>query len=152
MDSKEEIQENPNNMQSESSVKKDLIISLFLSLGFFIFIGLIAGFLVMQLNSFRNNVKVRNNVKEGDYDSQLLLLCTDSDEGVSKPIYVQGLVIYRDSRGDIKTRYDECTGSKKQVLEMQCIENPLGSGNYNLAAVVYNCPNGCENGACISDY
>lgn len=76
--------------------------------------------------------------------------CIDSDVN-EKPddIYIKGNVIYTDKNGVGITIYDECTGSKTQVNEMWCYESPTGSGNYVQGKMVYDCDNGCLDGACI---
>lgn len=76
--------------------------------------------------------------------------CVDSDVN-EKPndIYVKGSVTYTNESGVETVVYDECTGSKAQVNEMWCYESPAGSGNYVQGKMVYNCPKGCLDGACI---
>ena len=78
------------------------------------------------------------------------LSCVDSDVN-EKPddIYIKGKVTYTDENGVATTVNDECTGSKKQVIEMWCYESPRGSGNYVQGKKVYDCPNGCFDGACV---
>jgi len=76
--------------------------------------------------------------------------CIDSDVN-EKPddIYIKGYVTYTDENGVETTVYDECTPSKTQVIEMWCYESPAGSGNYVAGRMVYDCENGCFDGACI---
>jgi len=76
--------------------------------------------------------------------------CVDSDVN-EKPddIYIKGSVTYTDENGISTTIYDECTGSKIQVNEMWCYESPQGSTNYVQGRMIYNCPKGCLDGACI---
>ncbi|MBP9781497.1 hypothetical protein KBC89_02475 [Candidatus Woesebacteria bacterium] len=76
--------------------------------------------------------------------------CVDSDVN-EKPddIKIKGTVTYTDENGVATTVSDECTGSKLQVNEMWCYESPAGSGNYVQGKMIYDCPNGCLNGACI---
>jgi len=80
----------------------------------------------------------------------LLLSCVDSDIN-EKPddIFIKGSVTYTNKEGVTNTVYDECNGSKTQVNEMWCYESPKGSGNYVQGNMVYNCPKGCFDGACI---
>jgi len=76
--------------------------------------------------------------------------CVDSDVN-EKPddIYIKGSVTYTDENGVETVVYDECTGSKTQVNEMWCYESPVGSENYVQGKMVYDCANGCLDGACI---
>ncbi len=76
--------------------------------------------------------------------------CVDSDVN-EKPddIYIKGSVVYTDENGVETEVYDECTGSKIQVNEMWCYESPAGSGNFVQGKMVYDCPGGCLDGACI---
>jgi hypothetical protein len=76
--------------------------------------------------------------------------CVDSDVN-EKPndIYIKGNVTVTDVNGVSTSVYDECSGSKQQVNEMWCYESPSGSGNYVQGKMVYECPNGCLDGACI---
>lgn len=76
--------------------------------------------------------------------------CVDSDVN-EKPddIYIKGKVTYTDENGVETIVYDECSGSKTQVNEMWCYESPAGSGNYVRGRMVYDCDNGCLDGACI---
>lgn len=76
--------------------------------------------------------------------------CVDSDVN-EKPsdIYIKGSVAFTDENSISSTVYDECTGSKQQVNEMWCYENLSGSGNYVQGKMVYDCPKGCLDGACI---
>ena len=76
--------------------------------------------------------------------------CVDSDVN-EKPndIYIKGNVTYTDKNGVETVVYDECTPSKTQVNEMWCYEVPAGSGNYVPGKMVYDCANGCLDGACI---
>lgn len=78
--------------------------------------------------------------------------CIDSDVN-EKPddIYIKGYVTYTDENGVETTVYDECTPSKTQVNEMYCYESPAGSGNYVAGRMVYDCENGCFDGACIRE-
>lgn len=76
--------------------------------------------------------------------------CVDSDVNEKpKDIYIKGYVTTTDENGISSTVYDECTDSKRQVNEMWCYESPAGSGNYVQGRLVYNCPRGCLDGACI---
>jgi cell division protein FtsB len=77
------------------------------------------------------------------------LTCVDSDVN-EKPddIYIKGNVTYMDEDGVETVVYDECSGSKTQVNEMWCYESPAGSGNYVQGKMVYDCVNGCLDGAC----
>lgn len=76
--------------------------------------------------------------------------CLDSDVN-EKPddIYIKGSVTFTDSQGNETSVFDECTGSKTQVNEMWCYESPAGSGDYVQGKMVYDCKNGCLDGACI---
>lgn len=76
--------------------------------------------------------------------------CVDSDVN-EKPndIYIKGTVTYTNENGVETVVSDECTGSKVQVNEMWCYESPAGSGNYVQGKMVYDCPKGCLDGACI---
>lgn len=76
--------------------------------------------------------------------------CVDSDVN-EKPddIYIKGTVTYTDENGVETVVSDECTGSKEQVNEMWCYESPSGSKNYVQGKMVYNCTNGCLDGACL---
>lgn len=75
--------------------------------------------------------------------------CMDTDAH-EKPddIYIKGRVIFLDESGNEATMYDACNGSKTQVNEMWCYESPEGSGDFVPGRMVYNCPNGCFDGAC----
>jgi hypothetical protein len=78
-----------------------------------------------------------------------VLACGDSDANESpNEIYIKGIVTYTDESGVPATLYDECNGSKTQVNEGWCYENPEGSGNYTPGVMVYDCPFGCFDGAC----
>ena len=76
--------------------------------------------------------------------------CVDSDVN-EKPddIYIKGNVTYTDENGVATIVNDECIGSKEQVNEMWCYESPQGSGNYVQGRMIYDCPNGCLDGACV---
>lgn len=75
--------------------------------------------------------------------------CLDSD-GNQKPddIYIKGEVIFLDKSGNEQTLLDECNGSRTQVNEMWCYENPAGSGQWVAGRMVYDCPLGCFDGEC----
>lgn len=76
--------------------------------------------------------------------------CIDSDIN-ERPddIFMKGTVTYTDTNGEASTVSDSCTGSKNQVNEMYCYQSPQGSGNYVRGTMVYDCENGCLDGACI---
>ena len=78
------------------------------------------------------------------------LSCVDSDVN-DKPddILIKGSVTYIDKSGKEVEVFDECSGSKLQVNEMWCYESPAGSGNFVSGKMVYDCPEGCLDGACI---
>ncbi|MCA9381917.1 hypothetical protein KC660_00740 [Candidatus Dojkabacteria bacterium] len=80
----------------------------------------------------------------------ILQTCVDSDVN-EKPedIYIKGTVTYTDDSGVSNEVSDECSGSKNQVNEMWCYESPSGTGNYVPGKMVYDCANGCLDGACI---
>ena len=85
------------------------------------------------------------------------LTCKDTDD-ILKPndIYATGSVTYTyfvngkdDKEGRAtSTISDECNGAGTQVNEMYCYKMTDGSENYVNGRMVYNCPNGCVNGAC----
>lgn len=76
--------------------------------------------------------------------------CVDSDVNEkAEDIYIKGKVTYTDENGLEKIFYDECSASKKQVNEGWCYESPAGSGNYVPGKKVYDCENGCLDGACV---
>lgn len=80
----------------------------------------------------------------------IIQTCIDSDVN-EKPddIYIKGSVTYTDEYGVSNEVFDECSGSKEQVNEMWCYESPSGSGNYVQGKMVYDCENGCLDGACV---
>lgn len=65
-------------------------------------------------------------------------------------IYEKRSVAYSDARGAEKTTDDSCSDSRKQVNKFYCYENPFGSGNFVPGKVVYDCPLGCSDGACVT--
>ena len=68
--------------------------------------------------------------------------CTDSDGG--KNYYVAGTNNL--SSGFVNS--DSCSGS--QVLEYYCSNNPGSVSSLStFSNELYNCPNGCKDGACI---
>lgn len=76
--------------------------------------------------------------------------CVDSDADEQQDgIYVKGSVTTTDGNGVSTTVSDDCSGSGTQVNERWCYESPAGSGNMVGGQKVHNCPNGCEEGACI---
>lgn len=80
----------------------------------------------------------------------LMKTCVDSDVN-EKPndIYIKGKVTYTNEQGVSTVVNDECTGSNLQLHELWCYEMPEGSGNYVQGDMVYDCPRGCLDGACI---
>lgn len=80
----------------------------------------------------------------------IIKTCVDADVN-EKPddIYIKSKVTFTDDKGVSNTVYDECTGSNLQVQEMWCYESPAGTGNYVQGNMVYTCPKGCLDGACI---
>jgi hypothetical protein len=80
----------------------------------------------------------------------MISTCIDSDVN-EKPndIYIKGSVTYTDQNGIATTVYDECSGTNLQVNELWCYESPKGSGNYVQGRMVYDCPKGCLDGACL---
>ena len=78
--------------------------------------------------------------------------CVDSDVNAKpKDIFIKGGVTYTNENGVSTTVYDSCSGdglSGGQVNEGWCFESPEGSGNYIQGKVVFNCNNGCMDGAC----
>ena len=80
----------------------------------------------------------------------IMASCVDSDVN-EKPndIYIKGSVTYSDQNGIATTVYDECSGTNQQVNELWCYESPKGSGNYVQGRMVYDCPKGCLDGACL---
>jgi len=82
------------------------------------------------------------------------LICVTSNKITSEywstaDIYTQGTTIFSDKSGNLSTVLDYCTGSKLQVNKNWCYESPLGSGNYVDGDIVFDCPNGCVDGACV---
>jgi hypothetical protein len=72
------------------------------------------------------------------------LNCKDSDAELSSDdIYNKGYVATLDDKGEPLVSWDECNGSGSQVIEGWCTDNGLGG------ALVYNCSNGCVDGACL---
>ncbi len=84
-------------------------------------------------------------------DSATNKCCTDTDAKLKpKDIYKKGNVTYVNQNGKKITVNDECSGTNLQVNEMWCYEYPAGSGDYVQGRMMYDCPNGCKDGACIS--
>ena len=77
--------------------------------------------------------------------SQAKTQCLDSD---GKNINIKGYVLITSANGTQRTIYDECTGTGQQVREPWCYEQPQGSGNWVDGLQIYDCPNGCVDGAC----
>lgn len=84
--------------------------------------------------------------------------CTDSDMGLYN--YGGYMIWIHPTTGQINIDYDECTtvndknNSKSYVSKegKYLIENYCQFGHYGGGAfLVYECPNGCKDGACISD-
>jgi len=74
------------------------------------------------------------------------LNCKDSDgDRGSDDVYIKGSIITIDEDGSPNVSWDECSGSKRQVNEGWCTDSGLGG------VMVYDCPNGCSDGACIKD-
>lgn len=120
-----------------------------------------------QIDSLETQVKQEQSLKtqaekekaeleerycKGTWENGVCIIqtCIDSDVN-EKPddIYIKGSVTYTDESGVSNEVFDECTGSKEQVNEMWCYESPSGSGNYVQGKMVYNCENGCLDGACV---
>jgi hypothetical protein len=80
----------------------------------------------------------------------ILNTCIDSDASEDpEDIYIAGSVTTTNHQGVATTRYDTCTGSKRQVNELWCYESPQGSGNFVMGRLVHDCPYGCDQGACV---
>lgn len=74
--------------------------------------------------------------------------CVDSDANEAENgIYVRGYTTYINVRKGESIVYDECSGSKRQVNERYCYK--VTRDDYAPAVKVYDCPQGCENGACV---
>lgn len=89
---------------------------------------------------------------KGEWKNGVCVMKTCVDSDINKrpdDIYIKGNVVYTDVNGVSNTIYDECTGTKKQVNEMYCYESPKGSENYVQGRELFDCPNGCFDGACI---
>lgn len=74
--------------------------------------------------------------------------CTDSDGGLN--YYVKGTTVGPNVYGKILTKEDYCTNngldqvqSASNIEEYYCDSSDFCHGTF------YNCPNGCENGACL---
>ena len=76
--------------------------------------------------------------------------CIDSDANQeSDGIYTKGNVVYTDEWGQESVLYDECNSIGNQVNEYKCSENSEKHGNFMTEIKVYDCLNGCLDGACI---
>ncbi len=81
------------------------------------------------------------------------LICTDSDGG--KDYYVKGKTVPNifDTDEDAcysineDSKVDSCSGENCRLVELYCIDAPVGGQSAVLE--YYNCPNGCEDGACV---
>ncbi len=73
--------------------------------------------------------------------------CVDTDDGLN--YYTKGNVIGRlknekiDFCGNTDSRFEACRGSSHCLTEYYCNDNDYAVGR------IYECPNGCFNGACI---
>jgi len=112
---------------------------------------------ILELEAEKNLAEQEKDLIErktckGEWKNGICVIktCVDSDIN-ERPddIYIKGNVVYTDVNGVSNTIYDECTGTKKQVNEMHCYESPKGSGNYVQGREVFDCQNGCFDGACV---
>lgn len=71
-----------------------------------------------------------------------IINCTDSDGG--KNYYTYGKIEYVNNPAGILAEYDVCDG--EYLTERICVDATDNSKNF----VKYKCPNGCEDGVCIS--
>ena len=71
--------------------------------------------------------------------------CHDSD-GLNPN--VRGEVIGVDPSGDNYERADTCTANGENVVEMWCFNPFPGSPQTHSGEVVFECPNGCQDGRC----
>ena len=73
--------------------------------------------------------------------------CIDSDDGIS--YYIFGGVNFTDTNGKNGYSVDSCIGNTI-LQEQSCSPNPSLTGNVTMTTQ-FNCPDGCLNGACISN-
>jgi len=74
--------------------------------------------------------------------------CTDSDGG--KNYYVKGYVTYKGyvKGGELVKEYDKC--AKDVVTGEDVLQEKYCPPEGGIGTIDYKCPNGCENGVCIS--
>ena len=81
--------------------------------------------------------------------------CTNSDGG--KDYYVKGTVKGRNIAGSYVEWEDSCgkddawVTNPNYLMEMSCDDGIVNGDNYLSRPTVYQCPNGCQDGACIPE-
>lgn len=77
--------------------------------------------------------------------------CFDSDasSGGEDQKYSKGFVSSPVGGPNVVTQYDKCTGGGTQVFETNCVPTSDGSPSLVTGTLVYSCPNGCVDGACV---
>lgn len=75
--------------------------------------------------------------------------CQDTD-GARRPndIYLSGRVTFTDEAGQEQTIDDACSPDGRTLTEGWCYETDAGSNVFTGGALEYECPNGCDEGAC----
>lgn len=108
-----------------------------------------------------NRAVIQECIKETDYMAKAINqqsvcqqnTCEDSDsKEKDNGIYVRGDVFYKyinkDGSQVSAGMSDQCSDDNTQVIEMLCSEIPEKTGDFVPIKEIYNCPKGCQNGAC----